>query len=213
MQEKRDVMRFKYLLKGEKNRDDKQMFINDYTPAATNERRKREKSIIRGNEQREGKDDVEMKYVKGRLQIQGQFYRQKVLPPTLKDLVNLTPKELDAILKMDVQGPSKTTKDMSIFSGYMARVQTHQQIRQLYTKIRLMEPDSRHVVCAYSIPGGEDYYCKDFCDDDEPGAGQILLDYIKQKGYDEIAIFVSRKFGESKWGTRDLTAIEMLLLM
>ena len=46
----------------------------------------------------------------------------------------------------------------------------------------------------------EDHYCKDFCDDDELGAGRILLQLLIDNKIECKAIFVARKYGGTKMG-------------
>ena len=74
MNDKRLVMQNKSILNGTN------FFINEYYPASINEKKRREKDIIRDNKQMIKPLNVE--FVKGALQIQGETYKKKVLPPT-----------------------------------------------------------------------------------------------------------------------------------
>ena len=76
--DKRAVLANRALLKGTP------YFINDYYPAATNERKRRERDIIKDNKNASQPLDIE--YAKGGLRIQGETYRKKVLPPTPREL-------------------------------------------------------------------------------------------------------------------------------
>ena len=196
MQEKRDVLRFKSHLKGCENKDGKQMYINDYIPAATLERRKRERQIIQDCQE----SGINTQFYKGRLAIQGELLKPKIIPPSPKQLINIPPDELSNILKIPTTGPTTIAMDMSIFHAYTAEVSSFQEIRDLYVKVKLMQPDARHIVCAYRIPGNEKHYCEDFCDDDEPGGGQTLLSLLQAQRYQSRVVFVARKFGGIKMG-------------
>ena len=44
-----------------------------------------------------------------------------------------------------------------------------------------MFPGARHIVCAFWINGEESYYGQDFCDDEEHGAGRVLLDFLRNR--------------------------------
>ena len=80
-QQKRDVLHFKSYLKNLENEDGRPMFINDYVPSATQERRKRDRDIFNINDNLQS--PLNVKYSKGKLTIQGQPYSQKVTPPLL----------------------------------------------------------------------------------------------------------------------------------
>ena len=131
--DKRQIMKYKKYLKDVKNKEGKEIFISDYTPAATMEKRKREQQIKQQNE--ELPTPAKISYPKGRLAIQNETYVPKVAPLTPKDLVDLSPKEVDDILKMSLEAGPPITMDKSIFEGYTASVQNYQEIRNLYVKI------------------------------------------------------------------------------
>ena len=196
-QQKQEVLNFKHYLKGVRGDDGKPMYINDYVPAAVIEKRRRDRDIHRLNEQKQAPQEV--KYVKGRMYLNGEVYQQKVLPPTPRQLIDHTPEEMNRILKLDLTIGGKISQDKSLFEGYTARVTDHKSIRDLYIKVKLMAPTARHVICAYVIDG-DPMFCQDFCDDNEPGAGRALLNYMLQQNITNCVIFIARKFGGIKMG-------------
>ena len=197
--DKRQVMQLKYHLKGLKNRDEKAFYINDFTPTQVQERRLHEKQVKKAIEDMEQPPTTTT--VKGNLYINGDKYVPRIKPPSPKEIVDIDPQELAKILKMDIQSAGVITQDRSSFSGYAASVSSFQQIRQLYIKLKLMEPTARHIVCAFWIEeNGQPYYEKDYCDDGEPGAGRKLLDLLIQNNIKNKVLFIARKFGGIKMG-------------
>ena len=172
MREKRDIMNSKSYLKGQVNEDRKPYFINEYYPAAVQEKKRRERDIINHNQQSENENKLETEYVRGKLQVQGETYRKKVETPQPSQLIQLTPEELDEILRLPISRSHDLNKNKSIFTPYAAKVSSHSQIRRLYAKLKLVQPDARHIVCAYRMEGGPEHYSNDYCDDEEPGAGR-----------------------------------------
>ena len=163
----------KKILSGLLNSEDREYYINEYYPAATNERKRRERDIIKNIDSK-----VNVEYVKGGLAIAGQIYRKKIIPPTPKDLIELPAERISDILRQRiVQGGTVESKGNK-FMGFTTTVTSHQAIRDLYIKLKLVIPDARHIVCAYSIPG-EEPYNNDFHDDGEHGAGRVLLELLK----------------------------------
>ena len=199
-QQKRDVLHFKAYLKNIENEDGKSMFINDYVPAAIQERRKRDRDIFSINESLQKPLDV--KYSKGKLTIQGEQYIQKVKPPSPKELVDLAPDEIDDILARKWDQGGKILQDNSIFEGYSACVNSLKDVRKLYVKAKLVQPAARHIVCAYWIKGeGQPFYNQDFCDDEEPAAGRAVLNVLINNNMENRAVFIARKFGGIKMGS------------
>ena len=197
-QQKRDVLHFKSYLKGLKNRDGKPLFINEYVPAAIQERRKRDRDIFDINNSLE--TPVEVKYHKGWLTIRGEGYEQKIKPPTPREIVNIDSRDLKRILEMKIAHGGTVTQDGSVFDSYTACVDNYQDIRDLYLKVKLMNPQARHIVCAYWIKG-DPFYSQDYCDDDEPSAGRTVLNSMISWKMENRVIFIARKFGGIKMGS------------
>ena len=199
IQDKRDVMRFKYYLKDVKNKVGKPMFINEFTPATTQERRKTERLIFESCKMAD--PPLEVKYTQQGLSIQGNTYIPRVKVPTAKELIDISPDELKTILQMKLESGQAVTQDKSVFEGFTASVQNYVQIRKLYVKVKLMQPTARHIICAYMIPGSEKHYQQNFCDDGEPGAGRTLLSMMQRSNLMNRVIFVARKYGGIRMGT------------
>ena len=195
--QKADVLTNKVYLKGVKN-EGRQMYINDYTPTATLEKKKREQEIFTVNQQLNNPATVE--YSRGKLTIAGELYSQKVVPPSPKQIVDHDAQTIQAILKLQLEKGGKLEQDRSVFTGYTACTNTHTEIRHLYTKMRLLEPTARHIACAYWIDGNP-VYSQDYCDDGEPGAGRTLLTLLHDQKMKNRVIFVARHYGGVRMGS------------
>ena len=197
MQDKRDTMRFKSELKGLINEDNRPFFVNDYLPASTQEKRHHERQIINDY------SNLEVKYTKNGLAIQGETYKKRVSEPTPKDIVDQDPADLKEILDMETKFSEPMEKEKSIFQGYIASVSSFVEIRKLYIKLRLLQPGARHIVCAYNIKNDSDpdYYTQNYCDDGEAGAGKIVLEVLKKYNLLNRVIFITRKYGGLRMGS------------
>ena len=143
--------------------------------------------------------NIEISYTKAGLTIQGQPYRKLVKAPTPSEMINMSVSELDLILHIDTKRGPAIKKDGSVFYAYMAPAKTHQDARNIYKKLKLVQPNARHIPCAYSIPGSAPN-ANDCWDDGEPGSGRVILNIIENKGLTECAIFVVRIYGGIKMG-------------
>ena len=170
--EKRLVMKNKSLLKDLNS--PRKVFINDYVPLVTQEKRRRERKIINDIEASIDPNDEEadpgVTYTKAGLTIQGTPYRKKIKPPSPRDLLDLEADELKRILNIETKRGEQLTKDNSKFFAYLIPATTYQQIKEAYMKLKLVQPNARHIVCAYVIQGPT-FQAHDFQDDGEPGAG------------------------------------------
>ena len=172
------------------------VFINEYVPTITQEKRRREKEIVSAAEQSE----LEVNYVKGKIQIQGQVFKSPISVPSPKDLVNLSTQELQMIQKLNIKKGTQIQQENNIFTPYIAKVNTYQQIRYCYIKMKIIEPMARHIPCAYVIPGAEKHYTNAFLDDEEPGSGRVLYQALKRADLVGYVVFVARKYGGTKIG-------------
>ena len=196
-QQKRDVLHFKSYLKDIANEDGKPMYISDYIPASVIEKRKRDKDIFATNDALE--NPLEIGYTRGRLVIAGSPFKQRVETPSPADLVDISADELNRILKLNLTHGGKVSQDNSDFTGYTAVVDNHKNIRDLYVKVKLMEPSARHIVCAYWIRG-DTFYNQDSCDDGEPSAGRTILNFLLKHKFENRVVFVARKYGGVRMG-------------
>ena len=215
LQEKRLLLQNKAILK---EAGQSRVFINDYVPAMTQEKRKREKEIISMAKEvdAEYNRSTNITYPKGKLTINGQMYKQKVVPPTPKELVDIDIDLLNKLSKIKLKKSVELTQDGSKFLTYSySPVSSHQEIRDLYKKVKIIEPSARHIPCAYWIQGAETYYSQSFHDDSEPGSGRVLLENLLKFGEEGTVLFGVRRYGGVKLGTDrfDLyakTAIDIL---
>ena len=204
LEDKRAVMRSKSRLKSV-NTGRMRIFINDYVPLPIQEKRKRERKIISDLEKDLDPDDEEadagIAYTNAGLTINGVPYRKKITPPTPRELLDLEPEELKKVIKTQTKRGEAVVKDGSKFIGYMAPINSFQHIRNIYMKLKLIQPGARHIVCAYSFQDQAPMYAThNFHDDGEPGSGCALLDLMEKNGIENKVIFVVRKYGGIKLG-------------
>ena len=200
-QHKRDTMHFKYLLKDVRNSRNQKIFINDYMPPTTNEKRRREQDVIHVSTPQNPQEPLEVFYTKAGLSVQGDIYAKKVFPPTAKELINLQPEEIEKLLQIQLTRSPDMMKERSVFTAYALRANTHEEINNVYKKLKLVQPEARHIVCAYAINSEIPYYAKDYHDDGEPGAGRKLAEILEGNSLtDGYAVFVVRKYGGIRLG-------------
>ena len=207
MEDKRMIMEYKSLLNRVTNQDNQKFYINDYYPAPTQEKRKRERAIYSVNKALDDEDEnkMDMKFTKAGLRIQGEIYFKRVRAPTPKELIETSLDDYDAMMSVKMEHGRIIERQNSKFLAYTKSVDTHYEIRQLYKKMKLQHPGAQHIVCVYSIPGEEKHYTNDYWDDDEHGAGKNVLEWMRKHQLDCRVFFIVRYYGQSKLGADRFT--------
>ena len=193
--EKRKVMRVKSMLK---DVQDTKIFINNYTPAAVQDRKRHERDVAEIGKDVFGEEKVT--YTRAGLTINGKPYRKLVSPPTPREQIEIEPERMEKLLRKSMQRGDEITKEFSTFVGYTASVKTHQDVRDLYIKMKAIHPGARHIVCSYWVDYELQYQALDYHDDEEAGAGRYLMDLLKVNEMRNRVIFVARRYGGVKLG-------------
>ena len=191
--DKRIVFQRKAMLKNFEAEGGRSIFINDYVPTATNEKRKRERDLIQDAKEQ----SISTEYTNKGLKIGEEIYTKKVSAPSPTDILDLDPDDLDRILTLDIDKSDQIRVMDNVFIGYAADTNTHEQVRECYLKVRLLHARARHISCAYMIPGTSHHH-QDYEDDEDPGAGRAILQYMRRNNITHKAIYVVRFCGKTK---------------
>ena len=175
-----------------KNQDGKKYILKDFYTQTSLDKQHRHTQIYNMFADNPGQQEKIKVTEKGDLMIGPQKYAKKVIAPTPQEILQLSLEEMRQILSMSISAGKPVYEQGSHFQGFTAAVQTHQQIRQLYTKLKLTHADARHIVCAYSIPGTDLHHCNDYYDDEEVGTGKFLLKLLLDNHITSRVIFVVR---------------------
>ena len=201
LQEKQWIMKNKAALKGIKT-GGKQHYIQEYLPVSINEKRRREREI------KNMYAESETGYRRGKLTIRGQYYKPVIVPPVPEDVVCLSMTQLDNVLMQNIANGNKFVVEGNEFLGFAAKINSHQQIKDMYLKLRIIHPKARHIMCAYIMDKNiNDPENKNFCDDGEIAAGRQLLELLEINQLENTVLFVIRYFGDNKIGQNRFACI------
>ena len=96
---------------------------------------------------------------------------------------------------------SKTvTERGSKFTGYITEIQSLNDVKAAYYKIRRMHGRANHIICSYRLTECVGPFNQDAIDDGEHGASRNMLDYMKKQELCNTALFVVQYFGGAKLG-------------
>ena len=167
------------------------VYINDFLPAEVKERRRRERDIMRINAQQQS-TKVDMNLTRTGLQIQGEPYTKKVEPPLPTKVLLYDEAQLNKICSMKIRSGEVLREKENEFQAFALPTNNTKEIDDFYMKLRLLFPQAKNIVCAFDVPGIPRVLNQDYCDDKLVGAGNFLLNLLKNNRLSHLAIFVVR---------------------
>ena len=203
LEEKQSIFNNLGKIKGLVNENGKPFIFSDYLPPSMNDLKRRERNIFRLYKSQGPNSDATVEWKRGRLHINKEVYQKKVTPPTPSQILS----DIDLILSIEL---SKAEPELSkaepvlsednTFIGYTMRADNVDQINNAYCKLKLIHPDARRNVCAYSIPVEKEYERMDYCDDGEHNAGRRLIGWFGKQKVKHAVVFIVRYCGHNKLG-------------
>ena len=127
---------------------------------------------------------------------------KKITTPNVETILDLTEQEMRKIMAIELEESEEIECEGSTFIGFTTVVESYIQVQDAYTKLKLLYPDARHIVCAYVLPGVDKYYCEDFCDDEEYNGGRTLLRILQVNNIVHRAVYVVQFYNGKKIGER-----------
>ena len=190
----------KHLLQHVRGKDGTKIYLNNYLPAAENEKKRRERQIKKENNIRKDTAKNEIEHTKHGLKVGSSVYKKIVQAPDPTDLLKYSVDELDELMKLPTTKGQQIKKLDNYLLAYAIDSNKIQQIRDTYFKIRLLHAKARHIVCVYNIPYSEKetHIYQDYCEDGEYGVGAPLLEKIVKSGVTSKAVFIVRHTGKGK---------------
>ena len=207
MADKRLIFQNMNVIKELENKDGKGYYVSDYLPAEINEMKRRDKEVFRNNSELDELQQKNMTMRAGKLFIDGAPYKKKIQPPNSKAILSMEKKDLREVLNTPTSKGSVINKNGNRFVGYACDAENHKEVANAYLKIKLLHPSARHIMCAYNLPGIETYIYRDYCDDQEVGAGRKMLQILEENDITHKAVFVVRYIGQGKMGPKRFQVI------
>lgn len=144
--------------------------------------------------------DAKCKMNMGDLYVQGEKYRDPVVPPSARDLLTCTPSEAKDLKTLKLTTSPPCVEKGSSFVAQGKNIKSVNEVRNVYKKVFSTHPTSSasHNILVYSLPDGT----VGSQDDGETGAGRFLTRWLKRRGVKGVAIVVTRIYGGTHLGLR-----------
>ena len=197
-------------LKDQVNENGDSYYVRQQLPEplhiAKKEREDHLKSIRKANEQipeEEKHKRVEAHTRNNMLYINKIPQKKYITPPMVHDIFCCDRDTIGRMEKINFSHSMEVTDKGSRFIGHAARVKNSKDVAAAYRKIRLLYPESDHIMVTYSSRSYTGYH-----DDGEHGAGTKMLQALLHKGMKDVVVFVSREYGGAQLGQRRFLHIE-----
>ena len=194
---------FKYTknLKGQTNDKNEYFFVDPQLPDELAAQRRvlnaKIKEIKKKNESLSTEHKIKYQVKNKQLVINNSVQLQKISPPDVAEMINLTDEDLDILDKVAMKRAEPITDKKSVFTGYAKTVNNLNDVRLAYRKVKLLHPEADHVIMAYVVPEEEGS-----CDDGEHFAGLKLKSVLKERNLQRTVVLVAREFGKVRLGAR-----------
>ena len=149
------------------------------------------------------------------MHVKNQPYKKHIHAPKPGDLYKMHPVDVKILKSMQIAEGSTVTQDISMFVGYVHCINTIEDVKKEYLKVRHLHGTAHHIVCAYRFGAYKPILEQDAMDDREHRAGCNILQYMKEKSITGLAIYVFRYFGGTHLGPKrfDIVAESTVLAM
>ena len=129
--------------------------------------------------------------------------RQHVHPPTVQNIFETDLQMIDKMNNIELVHTTEVVEKGSRFCGHAARVNSTADVKAVYRKMRLLFPESDHIVMSYKVKSYTGH-----ADNGEYGAGRRVQKILLDSENANTVLFVSRVFGGIQLGLRRFLHIE-----
>ena len=197
-------------LKGVMNSNGEAYYISPQLPEPLHteriERESRYRSIKRLNALlSENKKDkqVDVRIKNKVLYVNKVLEKTYIYLPTVQDIFNLDNHTMEKINNIQLTHTDPMSDKGSVFRAHAFKVNNSESIKLAYKKLKLMYPESNHIMLAYAIKKYMGHQ-----DDGEFGAGKRIQQILLSRGHNNTAVFVTREYGGFHLGKRRFLHIE-----
>ena len=180
--------------------------VSNQFSAKKNADRARMRQIKRMNDKSTG-EKLSVEWEKDSLKVEGEIYEKKVRPPSLKDILLASNEQRRKGLNVNPTAGNAVNVEGQTFLGYTSAVKSLSDVNVIYSKLRSLFTEARHITCAFTIPHRVFQNHQDFYDDEEHNGGSFLLQLLTESKIQNRAIFVVRLYDGTHIGSKRYDAM------
>ena len=180
----------------------KNTFISVHLPEDLQEQKRQSEFFFGYNDKLPAANKSNLSFRQGTLMHNGKPFEQAFKPPDLLHLAAIPNNTYNIISEMDPGPPiQERAASGNVFTAYAVPVASSQEVRDIYTHLRIHSPSATHISAAYVLPGlGLSKI--GLADDGEYRAGRAIIKPILAKEIRGVSVFVIRCAGRRLGGAR-----------
>ena len=176
-------------LKGKKNRLGKYYRIERVRTEEEREARNRQQQLLTENRRMPISHQIRMQRKGGDLMINGDKYRKQVVPPKNRSMLLMSKDEQRITEAVKISKGTVENEKGSSFIAFASKVNSWEDIRKAYQKVKMENMSATHVMCGYRIFGANFPTLQDYSSDGEYFGGKEILKVLKEaKGLEHCCI-------------------------
>ena len=196
-------------LKGKKNARKKLFFVNNDLPEEEKELRHYFRDLKREAEEESTEENkIKVSLRKGKLFVNNERISPRIHTPLAAEVLTLSPEELQELKQVKIYEVVTHEEKSSEFLCYYQRVTTVDEAQQGVAKLKIKHGDATHIVSAYCLESPKGPFKQGYSDDKEAGAGRNILQKMKEKKVQKMAIYIIRYYGGIHLGKGGLKFIQ-----
>ena len=187
-------------LKGVKNENNVEYYVNDQLPSEIMETKRKIKQKIKINKGLIDAQQQSVEIKRGELHIDLSVFNLKVKELTCANILEMDANTLKRALSFKLFKGADLEKNDSKFFAYTAKAHTISQVLDRYRQIKYRFLDATHMMCAYRLLDPDVAHMTDSIDGGELGAGRRLVEYLIENSCENTVVFVIRMHCGPKLG-------------
>ena len=189
-------------LKEKRNARRKLYFVSKDLTELEKEKKEYYRDLIKANTELPEKDRLQIKLRKGRIYANKKHITSQIAAPRACDILTLEEDELQTLHKVKTHEAATHQEGNSDFYCHYQKVHNENDVESGLAKMKIKYGDATHIVTAYRLQGANGPFSQGYLDDNEGGAGRVVLKELQSKDVDGLAIYVVRYYGGKHLGSR-----------
>lgn len=191
------------------NANGKKYFVSEQLPDKLQEERRYNQHWVQENKHNP-QSKMDMKIFRNKLRINNDPYVRKVKTPTAAEILRLDENELLTVRQVTLHDGGTKDEQGSEFLAFAANVQTAEDVRQAYRKLKIKYADASHISSAYRLDPPNGPLNQEADDDGEYGMGRFLLRLLQEGKAVNVAVFILRYYGGVHIGSKRFEIARLL---
>ena len=182
-------------LKGKTNAKRRLFNIDDDLDQQQAEEKRYYRVLKKENLMLDEENRLEIRMAKGHITANNQKVQQSLFPPTSARILTMDEHEMEDVRATKLVKGEEFSESGSDYISYVQKVRSVREVQKGLYKLRIKYADATHISCAYRLESPIGPFNQSYYDDGEYGAGRSILQAIKDRNLNQVAVYIVRYYG------------------